>query len=349
MADGRYTSKEVAAPMVRASILPFREECLRFGADFVFTEELIDKKLMTSVPRLCPDGTVVFVTPKDESRVVQFLPHRKSATVLQLGTADGVLASKAAVTVLDYVSEVNVNMGCPKSFSVQGGMGASLLKKPELACDIVKTLRETLPVDIPVTCKIRLIGDISQPSQIIKNTTEFIQGLTSAGASAVTIHMRTTPMRPREPAVWTLFSDIHKVLPVHSIPILSNGDFFSRAKIDMFRSTTHELLADSGREWCDSVMIARGAMMNPSIFTSSPPPPETVMDDFLSACEKYNEPRSSTKWMLAQMIDGVNEFRGEPMKKIRERIHSAKSMQDLIDAVRGNPCPETKRMRIEPI
>jgi tRNA-dihydrouridine synthase 2 len=27
-------------------------------------------------------------------------------------------------------------MGCPKEFSVQGGMGAALLKKPELVKDV---------------------------------------------------------------------------------------------------------------------------------------------------------------------------------------------------------------------
>lgn len=31
------------------------------------------------------------------------------------------------------VGRIDVNMGCPKAFSLQGGMGAALLRKPETA------------------------------------------------------------------------------------------------------------------------------------------------------------------------------------------------------------------------
>eukprot|EP00420_Gonyaulax_spinifera_P006845 CAMPEP_0197930178 /NCGR_PEP_ID=MMETSP1439-20131203/105030_1 /TAXON_ID=66791 /ORGANISM="Gonyaulax spinifera, Strain CCMP409" /LENGTH=65 /DNA_ID=CAMNT_0043552857 /DNA_START=13 /DNA_END=207 /DNA_ORIENTATION=+ len=48
-------------------------------------------------------------------------------------------------------------MGCPKSFSVKGGMGAALLDKPEVAADILKSLRRNLPASCSVTCKIRML------------------------------------------------------------------------------------------------------------------------------------------------------------------------------------------------
>lgn len=34
------------------------------------------------------------------------------------------------------VAAIDINMGCPKSFSVSGGMGAALLSKPELIHDV---------------------------------------------------------------------------------------------------------------------------------------------------------------------------------------------------------------------
>lgn len=34
------------------------------------------------------------------------------------------------------VAAVDINMGCPKSFSVSGGMGAALLSKPDLIHDV---------------------------------------------------------------------------------------------------------------------------------------------------------------------------------------------------------------------
>lgn len=51
------------------------------------------------------------------------------------------------------VAAIDINMGCPKDFSMKGGMGASLLKNPERAKTILIALVEN--VNIPVTCKIR--------------------------------------------------------------------------------------------------------------------------------------------------------------------------------------------------
>lgn len=34
------------------------------------------------------------------------------------------------------VAAVDINMGCPKSFSISGGMGAALLSKPDLIHDV---------------------------------------------------------------------------------------------------------------------------------------------------------------------------------------------------------------------
>ncbi len=54
-----YRGKWVLAPMVRACLLPFRLECLRYGADLVWSEEVIDKKVIESVRYVNPDfGTI---------------------------------------------------------------------------------------------------------------------------------------------------------------------------------------------------------------------------------------------------------------------------------------------------
>lgn len=50
---------------------------------------------------------------------------------------------------------IDINMGCPKEFSIKGGMGAALLTNTEVAKDILKTLVNN--VKVPVTCKIRYI------------------------------------------------------------------------------------------------------------------------------------------------------------------------------------------------
>lgn len=36
------------------------------------------------------------------------------------------------------MAAIDINMGCPKSFSISGGMGAALLSKPELIHDVLQ-------------------------------------------------------------------------------------------------------------------------------------------------------------------------------------------------------------------
>ena len=49
-------------------------------------------------------------------------------------------------------------MGCPKSFSLKGGMGAALLTQPEKVREILSSLVKA--VKIPVTCKIRILPSL---------------------------------------------------------------------------------------------------------------------------------------------------------------------------------------------
>ena len=58
------------------------------------------------------------------------------------------------------IAGIDLNCGCPKHFSIQGGMGAALLKTPETIEDIVKTLSNNL--DKPVTIKIRLVEKVCE-------------------------------------------------------------------------------------------------------------------------------------------------------------------------------------------
>lgn len=353
----RFLNNEYAAPMVRASSLPFRSECLQYGASYVFTEELVDKKVISSYCKPQPDGTVLFLTQKDDGRTVHFHPDQSSKTIAQIGTADGVLASKAALKLVEYVSEINVNMGCPKSFSISGGMGAALLSKPEIATDIVKTLRSTLPSDFPLTCKIRYIGDKDNDDVMLKRTSEFMKGLIDAGADAITVHMRTVPMRPREPAINNLFSELIQVLPApySHVPIIANGDFFSREQIDSFRTSVSESLRASDRGWCNSVMLARGAMWNPSIFSQDKVySPETVLGGFLRTCIRYEEPRPAVKWLMGQMMEGFTDVHGVPIKVLRDKIHSCRTVDELkeifLDQAIIEPTEsvsDAKRMRVD--
>jgi tRNA-dihydrouridine synthase 2 len=72
--------------------------------------------------------------------------------VCQLGSGEADLALKAAKHVYRDVSAIDINMGCPKKFSVSGGMGSALLDDPERAAKIIATVKKEIP--LPISCKI---------------------------------------------------------------------------------------------------------------------------------------------------------------------------------------------------
>ena len=77
-------------------------------------------------------------------------------------------------------------MGCPKSFSLKGGMGAALLSHPEKITNILTSLVNAVGTVIPVTCKIRILSDIAKTLEIVEvNSNLQIFVYTSLGYSDV--------------------------------------------------------------------------------------------------------------------------------------------------------------------
>lgn len=99
--------------------------------------------------------TVDFIDKFDGTIVFRSCERERGKVVLQLGTANAERALKVAKMVEDVVASIDINMGCPKGFSLKGGMGAALLVDPEKAKAILSTLVQN--VRIPITCKIRLV------------------------------------------------------------------------------------------------------------------------------------------------------------------------------------------------
>ncbi|CAG5133229.1 unnamed protein product [Candidula unifasciata] len=114
-----YRNKVILAPMVRVCALPMRLLALDYGADLVYSEEQIDRKILLCEKKenqilhttdfMLSDGTVVFRT----------CPAEKGKLILQIGTSDGKRSLAAARKLQDYIAGVDVNMGCPKEFSVK--------------------------------------------------------------------------------------------------------------------------------------------------------------------------------------------------------------------------------------
>jgi tRNA-dihydrouridine synthase 2 len=146
-------------------------------------------------------------------------PVEKPYLIYQIGSADPELAVQAAKTVMQDVSGVDLNCGCPKSFSTHAGMGAALLTNPDLLCSILEALREAMPPEISVSAKIRLL-----PSQ--DDTLKLVERIIDTGVSALTVHCRTRNMRDRDAALIDRLNGIVEFVNGmgKGVAVVENGD-----------------------------------------------------------------------------------------------------------------------------
>lgn len=280
-----YGNAIILAPMVRIGTLPMRLLSLDYGCDIVYSEELIDWKLIQSERRVNDIlNTIDFIDKTDGAIVFRTCDREKNRVVLQMGTADPQRALKAANLVKNDVAAIDVNMGCPKEFSVKGGMGSALLCDPDRAVSIMKTLVEGL--ECPVTCKVRVLQD---PDETVK----FCQRLADTGIAAIAIHGRRKEERPQHPNHDDIIRLVAKNL---SIPVIANGGSLNIEKyedIGKFKKETN----------CASVMIARAAQWNCSIFRKDGLLPlDDVIKSYLHYCVKFDNPLPNSKYAVQCML-----------------------------------------------
>ena len=99
--------------------------------------------------------------------------------------------------LLPDIGGVDVNMGCPKKFSVQGGMGSALMRNIENAATIMRTLVERFGNVISVSCKIRVL-------KTFEETLNYVLAMQATGIHWISIHPRTSAEESKVPAKWHL-------------------------------------------------------------------------------------------------------------------------------------------------
>ena len=158
MAPLDYRNKVVLAPMVRIGELPTRLLALKYGADLVWGPETIDRAIL-GAQRLINNKTGCIEYSKPGRVIYRIHPSEQGRLIYQLGSADAKLAVEAAKMVAGDVAGVDLNCGCPKHFSIHGGMGAALLKDIPRLEGILRALVEEVGkvYDIGISCKIRLL------------------------------------------------------------------------------------------------------------------------------------------------------------------------------------------------
>ncbi|KAI9749588.1 MAG: hypothetical protein M1815_002416 [Lichina confinis] len=297
-----YRGKVVLAPMVRVGELPTRLLALKYGADLVWGPEIVDRALIGAARRENRrTSTVDFVRttvreggPDSEKLVFHTKPAvEKRRLIYQLGTASPELAVEAASIVAADVSGIDVNAGCPKPFSVKGGMGAALLKTPDTLCAILEALVERVGnrFEIGISVKIRIL-------ETPEMTAELVRRLCGTGIIGLTVHCRTQAMRKHERVVRDQLKMVADICREHGVASVMNGDVVNRDQ-------ALELIEEYA---VDSAMIAIAASHNPSCFRTEADGGladwQAIANEYLTTALDVHNPWFNTKYTLSQMLPG---------------------------------------------
>jgi nifR3 family TIM-barrel protein len=222
----------ILAPLAGYSDLAFRLLCREFGASLCYSEMISSHGL---------------VYQKTKTLEMIETVHKERPVTIQLFGADPQIMGEAAAMLADRpIDLIDINMGCPVRKVTKKGAGAALMKNPELAASIIKTVSRS--THIPVTVKMRLgcnQDSITGP--------EFAKMAENNGACAIAVHGRTWSQGFSGTVDWQTISQIKEAV---SIPVIGNGDIESY----------DEGLAILKKYGCDGVMIGRAALGNPWVF-----------------------------------------------------------------------------------
>lgn len=146
---------------------------------------------------------------------------------------------------------VDINLGCPMPRVVRKGVGAAMLKDPELLRRVLGEMREALNalgLGTQLSAKIRAGFDDAENVVAIARVVE------EAGADFIAVHPRRRCDFYEGVADWRIVRVLAEEL---SIPVIGNGDIWYAA--DALR-----IAEETG---CAAAMMGRPAMRNPWIFS----------------------------------------------------------------------------------
>lgn len=244
-----YANPMYMAPMEGITDVPFRKLMRKHGCGVICTQMIHAQGLIFG---------------KESRRIIETSTMTKDEKPIgfQLCGNDPKLVGEAAKRAQDLGADfIDLNMGCPAKNVVNNGGGAALLQKPDLAAAVVESIRKN--TTIPATVKIRVGWTDDEKNYLTVGKT-----MENAGASLITVHARTRSQKYTGKANWSLIAELKKEL---KIPVFGNGDVLSHEDA-LFRVNMHGL---------DGVMIGRGALGNPWIFSGHIPTVKEVYETLL--------------------------------------------------------------------
>lgn len=270
------------APMAGVADRAFRELCADFGSAYCVSEMVSAKGISYH--------------SKKSAQLMEISERERPCGVQLFGSEPDTMAFAAEFSLKYSPDFIDINMGCPVPKVNSIGCGCQLMTDPELCRRIVEAVSSA--VDIPVTVKIRKGIDDDHI-----NGKEVAQACEAGGAKAVAVHGRTRAQMYKPYADWNIIREVKEAV---RIPVIGNGDVETAA--DAAR-----LLEETG---CDMVMVGRGAMGNPWIFSE--------INAYLSEGVVLASPTLSERMnIMRRHIEKLCEYKGEDVGMREARKHIA--------------------------
>ncbi|OSD00670.1 zinc finger dihydrouridine synthase [Trametes coccinea BRFM310] len=243
-----WAGKTYLAPLTTVGNLPFRRLCVDYGCDITCGEMGLAMSFLQG--------------SKEEWSLVRRHPSEGIFGMQIAGSKPQLLVPAAEIIGRECAGNldfVDVNCGCPIDLVYKTGSGSALLDAAGRLGKILVGMNKALG-DIPVTVKLRTgVKDG-------KNTAHKLMPRLSSewGASAITLHGRTRQQRYTKLADWDYIKHCVEAVRAREadeslppVPIFGGGDCFS-AEDYWYKMENYGV---------DGVMIGRGALIKPWIFT----------------------------------------------------------------------------------
>jgi tRNA-dihydrouridine synthase B len=283
--------------------VPFRSLCREMGSAMSYTEFINAIDILNGHPYL--HHKLAF-RPEERPVVYQIFDNHPERLL------------EAALRLQERQPDIfDVNLGCSARTVSGRGAGAGLLREPGKIVSIFQSLTHALHT--PVTAKIRLGWDESS-----RNYLQVARLLEDNGAAAIAVHGRTRAQGLNGLADWDAIAEIRQAV---SIPVIANGDVVKVSDIDRIKAHTG----------CPAVMIGRGAIGNPWIFSRrdreqvAPDEARRVILAHLDTMLAYYGPQHGLIWFRKHIIRYLKPY--ELSKPIRQQLVTTDSVDEFLSLI----------------